>query len=213
MTQFDAQIAGLDALRQRLAQATTQIPQVPKRVFFTRLTEAVAYARSTYLAGGTTTDRLAVRSGALRASFGFAIEGQGSAMGARIGYILPQVRPGGGDPLIYARIHEGWPDGRTSTRIVPTRGQYLTIPLAAAKTPAGVTRGRARDFPDTFVARSRRGQLFIFQRQGTAIVPLFLLVKEVVIPARPALRPTLARFIPLIMADLGKALAETLRGA
>lgn len=206
------QVTGLDTLRARLGQAAQQVPQVAKRVLFTRLTEAVTYAKTTYLTGGTTSTRLGVRSGALRASFGFQMHAEGGQVGARIGYILPQVTPGGGDPLIYARIHEGWPDGRSSTRITPVRSQYLTIPLDAAKTPAGVARGRARDFPDTFFGRSRRGQLFLFQKQGKEIVPLFLLVKEVVIPARPALRPTLERFIPLIVADLGKGLAEAVRG-
>jgi len=132
---------------------------------------------------------------------------------ARIGYILPQGQRGGaGDPLVYARIHEGWPDNRRSTLIRPRNAQYLAIPLDGALTPAGVARGRPRDFPNTFVRRITSGRLMILQRTGAGVVPLFLLVREVTIPARPALRPTMARFLPLITADLGRLLIEQLGG-
>ena len=61
-------------------------------------------------------------------------------------------------------------------------------------TPAGVVRGRARDFPDTFVRRSGAGNLLIFQAMGDGTVePLFVLKSEVTIPARPALVPTVGK--------------------
>jgi len=43
---------------------------------------------------------------------------------------------------------------------------------------------KARDYPRTFVARSRRGNLIIFQKQGKSVIPLFLLKPNVKIPAR-----------------------------
>jgi hypothetical protein len=211
MAEWEAQVAGLKELRARLTQAGQQVPQLVGRILFRQLTDAVTFAKTTYLTGGTTADRLAVRSGLLRASFGFELQGQGAQIGARIGYILPQVSGGGGDPLIYARIHEGWPDGRASTTIRPVSAQYLAIPLDAAKTPAGVPRGPPRGFSDTFVRLSKRGNLLIFQKVGKgAIVPLFLLRKEVIIPARPALRPTMQKFVPLILQDLTTALGGSL---
>lgn len=82
----------------------------------------------------------------------------------------------------YAAIHEF---GGT---IIPKRAQYLAIPLQAARTRAGVGRGSPRMFNNTFVARSRNGNLIIFQNQGSRIVPLFVLKKEVRIPARMGLR-------------------------
>lgn len=204
---------GAGALQARLARAQRELPRVLAQVLFTRLSEAVTYARTRYLSGGTTTDRLAVRTGRLRAAFGMEVQQQGSGVQARIGYILPQGRQGGGDALVYARIHEGWPDGRASTTMRPRNAQYLAIPLAAAKTPAGVARGGPRDFPDTFVQRSRQGTLILFQQVGSGgIVPLFILKREVVIPARPALRPTMQRFTPLILDDLGKAVQAALGG-
>lgn len=62
----------------------------------------------------------------------------------------------------------------------PRTAQYLTIPLEAALDARGVPRKRrARDWDDTFVQRSKRGNLLIFQRRGAGIVPLYLLKTEV----------------------------------
>jgi len=69
--------------------------------------------------------------------------------------------------------------------IKPKRARYLTIPLPAAMTPAGVARGPARSFEGTFIKRSKAGNLVIYQHQGKGkILPLFLLKKQVEIPAR-----------------------------
>lgn len=80
---------------------------------------------------------------------------------------------------VYGPIHEF---GGT---ISPKRASFLAVPLPPVMTPAGVARGRPRDFPGTFVARSRSGNLIIFQKAGKdRIVPLFVLKKKVTIPAR-----------------------------
>jgi hypothetical protein len=69
--------------------------------------------------------------------------------------------------------------------IVPRKRQWLTIPLKAAKTPSGQPRKRrARDWGNTFIARSRKGGRVIFQRRGRRAVPLYVLVKRVRLPAR-----------------------------
>jgi hypothetical protein len=215
VTRYDLEVRGLAEVQARFGRAHQLIPQTLGRVLYRDLNDAVTHAKTRYLSGGTTADRLAVRSGALRNSFGSRIEiGQSwEDVKAIIGYILPQATLGGGDALVYARVHEGWPDGRSSTTIKPSSAHYLTIPLDAAKTAAGVACGRARDFPNTFVQRSKRGQLFIFQRTATGIQPLFLLVPEVVVPARPALRPTMALFLPRIAEHLGQALTQLLTQA
>lgn len=84
----------------------------------------------------------------------------------------------GGATAPYARIHE---EGGT---IRPKKGRFLTIPLRAAMVRTGIARGTARSFANTFVARSRRGALLIFQKTGKSIKPLFALVKSVTIPPR-----------------------------
>jgi phage gpG-like protein len=95
-------------------------------------------------------------------------------------------REGGGfsfvlkSPLKYPAIHE------FGGVIRPVTKQWLTIPLKDAMTPAGVTRKAAPEWPDSFIARSRRtGKLILFQRKGEdKVIPLFVLVRQVEIPAR-----------------------------
>lgn len=80
----------------------------------------------------------------------------------------------------YAEIHE------TGGVITPKRAKYLTIPLQAALTSAGAPKkAGARDWKDTFVGRSRAGNLIIFQKRGKgSLIPLYVLKKRVTIPAR-----------------------------
>lgn len=205
------EVKGLDRLLKKLGSAAPRVWSFVAKVYAGRLAEAVHYARQRYLAGGTSSDRLANRTGHLRAAFGMKLVGRGPDLEGHIGYMVAQPLSQGADALIYARIHEGWPDNRASTTIRPKRGKYLAIPLDAAKTPAGVAKGRPRDFPDTFVRRSRPGSLIIFQMLGNrTIQPLFLLESEIIVPARPALRPTMARFRPLILDDLRNGLPEAI---
>lgn len=65
------------------------------------------------------------------------------------------------------------------------RVQFLTIPLPAALDSRGVPlRASAREWDNTFVQRSKRGNLLIFQKRGASLVPLFLLKREVTLPPR-----------------------------
>ena len=86
----------------------------------------------------------------------------------------------------YLKIQE------TGGTITPKKAQYLTVPLPAAMDGAGVPLKRsAREWDNTFVARSKNGNLLIFQRRGKAVTPLYLLVKKVTIPPRLGMRQTL----------------------
>jgi hypothetical protein len=76
-------------------------------------------------------------------------------------------------------IHE------TGGTITARSGKYLTIPLPAACDSRGVPlRRSARDWDKTFVQRSRKGNLIIFQRRGRELVPLYLLKPSVYIRPR-----------------------------
>lgn len=76
----------------------------------------------------------------------------------------------------------------------PTRSKYMAIPLPAALNSRGQRRAAPRRWRNTFVARSAKGNLIIFQkRRGDEIVPLFLLKLRVKVPARFGLRSTLDR--------------------
>lgn len=115
---------------------------------------------------------LNVRSGQLRASMGSIITIEKDGLQGTIG---SGVRQGG--RVAYANLQE-----RGGT-IRPKTAQWLTIPLPAAMTASGVARGRARDFDNTFIKKSKAGNLIIFQSKGKSIVPLFILKKSVEIPA------------------------------
>ena len=79
-----------------------------------------------------------------------------------------------------AAVHE-----RGAT-ITPRNARYLTIPLPAALDSRGVPlRSSAREWSDTFIRRSRRGNLLIFRKDGGGgITPLYVLKKRVTIPPR-----------------------------
>lgn len=87
-------------------------------------------------------------------------------------------------PLPYASIHD---EGGI---IRPKKKKFLTVPLPAALTPAGVLRGKATSFKNTFIDKTDDGDLIIFQNKNKGegkedeIIPLFVLKKKVEIPAR-----------------------------
>lgn len=93
----------------------------------------------------------------------------------------------GGDELPpYAVVHE---EGAT---IRAKNARFLTIPLPAALDSRGVPlKRKARDWPNTFVQMSKKGNLIIFQRRGANIVPLYVLKKSVKIPPRLGLGKTI----------------------
>jgi len=110
-----------------------------------------------------------------------------------------------GTNVKYARLHE------YGGEIKPKRAKWLTIPLAAAKTPAGVARGRARDFENTFFKFSSAGNLILFQRRGDNIIPLFLLKKSVTIPKRSYMGSTLKENLNSITKMIKKAVKDGLK--
>lgn len=104
-----------------------------------------------------------------------------------------------GTNLPYASIHEF---GGT---ITPKNVEWLTIPFK------GVT-GRARDYQNTFFAWTKNNKLVMFQNQGkgTKPKPLFVLVKQSQIPARPWLNPALEKNRGHITTMIGSAIKRSL---
>jgi hypothetical protein len=154
-------------------------------------------AVSRHLAGGTGSDRLAQRTGTLARStrpLKARLEGSkvigGLAFGAK-----------------YAGVHIG-PAGSQVT-IRPKNTQFLAIPLAAAKTAAGVPRGRPRDgiWGPTFIAK---GVIFGFSggakgTQSEKPIPLFALKRSVVVPRRVDPKKHLLDWVkPAFMQDLSQ---------
>ena len=92
------------------------------------------------------------------------------------------------------------------------RARFLTIPLPAALDARGVPRRqRARDWPNTFIQTSRRGNLIIFQKTAGGIRPLYLLRTQTSFPARlglgKAFQKQLGVFEGRLIDQLDRALA------
>lgn len=89
----------------------------------------------------------------------------------------------------YLNIHE---DGGT---IRPRKSKYLTVPLKAALDSRGVPiKKSAREWDNTFVSRTKNGNLIIFQKKGRReVVPLYVLKKEVYIRPRLGLEEKMDR--------------------
>lgn len=132
--------------------------------------------------------------------------------GAGIQSIIDSIRVTGGAQLTtlegsiaargYMAMHEA---GGT---IKATRSKYLTIPLPAAMDSRGISlKPRARDWPNTFVARSRKGNLIIFQRRGKDIVPLYLLKPTVYIRPRLRLKEAVLGELPFFQERVLDAIA------
>lgn len=94
------------------------------------------------------------------------------------------------------------------------RSKYLTIPLPAACDRRGVPLKRSsRDWPDTFVIRSRKGNLLICDNKGPggALRPLYLLKASVRIPPRLAQLPAIwdayvNRYEKALIAEIERAI-------
>jgi hypothetical protein len=85
--------------------------------------------------------------------------------------------------MIYANILE---DGGV---IRPVVAKMLAIPIGKALTPAGVARFKPREiiseggYDNSFIRRSKAGNLILFGASGKNITPLFVLKDSVTIPA------------------------------
>jgi len=114
---------------------------------------------------------LKTRSGHLKRNIGHSLTADSKGYKLSIG-----TGEGGTASVKYARIHNR-PKG-SSTKVSAKNAKYLTIPFPGVK-------GRARNFSDTFVIKSKSGNLVIAQRTGKrGLKPLFLLKSSVDIPGR-----------------------------
>jgi hypothetical protein len=101
----------------------------------------------------------------------------------------------------YAKTHEY---GKV---INARRAQNLAIPL----TDEAENVKSPRDIDNLFLIRSRRGNVLLVRRDGRRIEPMFLLKPSVRIPARPYIRPTSAKWFPIILGDVRREVAQMAR--
>lgn len=104
----------------------------------------------------------------------------------------------------YARIQEF---GGT---IRPRRSRYLAVPLPNAKTPGGDKRfASPRDVPNLFVITGKSGNPVMMQRVGKQARPMFVLLKQVTIPATFYL----TRAMKVVQKDVKKRLPAEVKTA
>jgi phage gpG-like protein len=146
----------------------------------------------TRYASGTGPATLGVRSGRLRS----APKREIRAIGVQLSGCVFIEGKSWTNP-VYAGVHE------FGATIRPTRGRFLAIPLAAARSGAagGVSVG-PRDYAGGFFFRSRNGKLLFGMRSGGRVgrlIPLFVMKESVRIPARPVWAVTAANQRPRVM--------------
>lgn len=169
-----------------------RLPMIVRRAlenYLNRVLIEVTNRNSGTFPSGTTANSLSRRTGygikSIRDSSGVS---GGSTLQSIVLYV------GGAD---YMRIHE------TGGVIRPKSGKYLTIPLPEALNGDGTPKRRsARDWNDTFIQKSRNGNLLIFQKRGGSIMPLYVLKTSVTIPPRLGLSLTFNQFLDQFLLDV-----------
>ena len=155
--------------------------------FLAQVVEAIVSRNSNPWPGGTSETSLSKRSGALVAAILGSVRVDGSTFATLQGQI-------GAPGIPYAKIQE------TGGTIKAKSGKFLCIPLPAALDSNGLPlQSSPRDWPNTFCAQSKAGNLLIFQRRGTSIVPLYVLKTSVTIPPRLNMGATLRAGIPVFV--------------
>ena len=171
------------------------------RDFLDQVANALAGRHSGGWPGGTTPQTLSRRSGALTTAILKSVEVLGRTMETVEGHI-------GAPGVPYAGIQEA---GGT---IKAKSGKFLCIPLPSALDSQGLPlKSSPRDWPNTFCARSKAGNLLIFQRRGTSVIPLYVLKDSVTIPPRLGMRKTLDAGLPYFVERAMDEMVRSIRGA
>lgn len=192
-TEATAAAAALSSMAPRIREAHAKDA-------YTAGAEVVALIRSQqYRRAPETTDTATrVRTSKLINAYSHHVQQDAAGVTLSVGLIKPSIDA---KVLAYAPTQE------YGATIRAKPGHALAIPLDAALTAAGVARGNPRDFANTFI-RVVNGKGFLFQKQGTEIVPLFMFVQQVTVPARPALQPAMDTVLPKLEE---RVTADTLR--
>ena len=152
--------------------------------FLDQVVQAIAQRNGQSWPGGTTDSSLSKRSGNLVNAILGSVTVNGTTFEDMAGSI-------GAPGIPYARIQE------LGGTINAKNGKFLCIPLPAALDSNGLPlKSSPREWPNTFCAKSKAGNLLIFQRVGTSIRPLYVLKTSVTIPPRLKMGETLRAGIP-----------------
>lgn len=200
-----SKLIGKQSLERMLKKwGVKSVIRATKKVLTLHSVILVSELRQDYLSGPTTPRSVSARSGKLR---------QNIKVKRAVLVSQTTIQAGVTAGTAYAGVHIGKRGKRTTIR--PKNAQYLTIPLDAAKTKAGVARGSARSgvFGKTFVMKSKKGNLLIMgqrvRQSGKSagetfgkVVPLFVLKKKVVVKARVDPRKIVKVAVRMIPRDI-----------
>lgn len=170
-------IKGYETAKRKLARIPKIATDELLKVIHRNSILLATHLKDDVLTGGITPSKLAVRSGKLRNSVR-ALKPRMTATKINGGIVFGTN---------YASTHVGKKGSKTT---ITAKDGYLTIPLDAMKTRAGASRGSAHGawvkghYQDTFVKNSKAGNLILFGKNDKKITPLFVLKKQVKIPAR-----------------------------
>lgn len=189
---------GLEVFARELSSdwdGTTKVLSRELKSFLDSVATALERRHGGAWPGGTTATSLSKRSGASVASILNSVRVTGTTFGTIQGQI------GGKFPL---GVHEY---GAT----IRAKGKMLTIPLPAALNSNGTPIKRsARQWENTFVARSKKGNLIIFQKRGAIIVPLYVLKDQVTIKPRLGMKKTLDTGLPYFVDQAMDAMVKAI---
>lgn len=161
--------------------------------FMDNLAAEIAKKNGSPWPSGTTSSSVSKRTGGLQAAILGGVKVTGTALGDLRGYI---VLPGE-----YA-IHETGGKKKAG-------GKLIAVPLPAALDGKGVPRRLSpRDWGNTFVAETRRGNVVIFQDRGGSIIPLYVLKEDVTIPARLGIAKAMESGLPQLVERMLDTLVE-----
>lgn len=196
----DAEV-GLRAFADTIGKKWDGAPKVLSdelRDFLGTVVDALAERHGEAWPGGTSSQHLSVRSGSLIQSIRNSVRVEGDTFAGIRGYVGAAF-PG--------RVHEY---GAT----IKAKNHLLTIPLKAALDSRGVPlKKSARDWKNTFVAKTKKGNLLIFQKVGTQVIPLYVLKDQVTIPPRLGMGQTINTGIPYFVDRAADAIAKAFVGA
>jgi len=200
---FNDAAVGLKAFGEALAKdwdGSAKRLSAELRDFLDEVAKALTGRHSGAWPGGTAAQTLSKRSGALVDSIIKSVTVSGETFDTIQGTI------GAGVP--YAAIQEFGGTINAKNR------KYLCIPLPAALNGQGLPlKSSPRDWPNTFVKQSKAGNLLIFQKRGTSIVPLYVLKTSVQIPPRLGLKKTLDAGLPYFVERAMDRMVAQINGA
>jgi hypothetical protein len=188
---YDDPASGLAVMMQALNQGmivSGKVLNSKVRAFLERTVEEIIRRNSASWPDGTTGTSVSRRSGALADSLRQGIKVTGTTLDSIRGEVTG---------IFYLGLQEF---GGT---LKADSGSYLAIPLPAALDGSGMPlKPSPRDWDGTFVATTKAGNLVIFRKDGTQLVPLYVLKTSVRVPARLGATQEFRRQIPYFMSQV-----------